>query len=183
MSERVHDTDRLVFGSDGEGTGGTLEIVVEILIRGVGGPNRRRRAERVLEGWSCVKAAPCEMAALESLKSLWPKKTADEVRSYTLPFFCLSHISNRFCPTRLRPIQPKVYLSTSTLQPPNNNHGHKYPSHMRTRVKPCYTRPLHLVHSSFTIGKQLINVASSIFYDPDSADDIDDDDPDEDLDI
>ncbi len=32
-------------------------------------------------------------------------------------------------------------------------------------------------------GKSIINVPGVIFYDPDSADDIDDDDPDEDLDI
>jgi elongator complex protein 5 len=32
-------------------------------------------------------------------------------------------------------------------------------------------------------GKSIINVRGAIFYDPDSADDIDDDDPDEDLDI
>jgi len=32
-------------------------------------------------------------------------------------------------------------------------------------------------------GKSIINVPGAIFYDPDSADDIDDDDPDEDLDI
>lgn len=53
-----------------------------------------------------------------------------------------------------------------------------YPMHMEVRQLSliCFDRPDYLAADSS-------QTASAIYYDPDSADDIDDDDPDEDLDI
>lgn len=75
------EAEKLVFGPDGEGTGGA-EIVFEVLTRGVdGGSGKRagRGVERALEGWA--RGAPC---ALEALESLWPvfarKAFVEEVR-------------------------------------------------------------------------------------------------------
>ena len=66
VSERIHDTERLVFGTGGEGSGNPSEFVVELIVReGVG---RKRGVERVLEGWSSVLNGPCELTALESTK-------------------------------------------------------------------------------------------------------------------
>lgn len=78
LSERIHDVERLVYGinSNGEGSGGIAEFVVEILVRG--GEGRKRGIERELEGWS-VTAGPCELTKLGSLKGVWTKKTIAEV--------------------------------------------------------------------------------------------------------
>lgn len=70
------ESERLVFGPDGEGTGGD-EIVFEVLVRGAGdavGTGRKsgRGVERVLEGWA--KGQPCELKALDSLKSVFSRK-------------------------------------------------------------------------------------------------------------
>lgn len=72
-----------MFGSGGEGSGGS-ELVVEIIIRGGSdGTGRRRGVERALEGWSSVSGTPCELNDLESLKVLWTRKViaAEEVLS------------------------------------------------------------------------------------------------------
>jgi elongator complex protein 5 len=69
ISERVHDTEQLVFRADGEGTGHQTEFVVEVVLRD-GGNGRHRGIERVLEGWSTIQGGPCELSGLESLSHL-----------------------------------------------------------------------------------------------------------------
>lgn len=76
LSERDHECERLVFGSEGEGSGSTTEFVVEILIRGLHGLGKKRGIERTLEGWSSTEGGSCELTKLESLKTLWRQSNA-----------------------------------------------------------------------------------------------------------
>ncbi len=78
VSERIQDTERLVFGPRGEGCEHPSEIVIELTVRE--GSSRKRGVERVLEGWSSVQDKGfCQLTALESLKDLMKKRK--EVRS------------------------------------------------------------------------------------------------------
>ena len=87
VSERGYESDRLVFGPGGEGSGGGGEMVVDVLVRGGGdGSGRRRAVERVLEGWSAALGGACDLTALESLKGVWKRKTVDEVNPFASPF-------------------------------------------------------------------------------------------------
>ncbi|KAF9531972.1 hypothetical protein CPB83DRAFT_848124 [Crepidotus variabilis] len=73
VSERIQDTERLVFGPGGEGSGHPAEIVVELIVRDASG--RKRGLERVLEGWSSnSNQGSCDLIALESLKDLMKKQ-------------------------------------------------------------------------------------------------------------
>jgi elongator complex protein 5 len=76
VSERDHECERLVFGSDGEGSGSTTEFVVEVLVRGLHGSGKKRGIERSLEGWSSSEGGVCQLAKLESLKTLWGRSEA-----------------------------------------------------------------------------------------------------------
>lgn len=66
----------LVFGSKGEGSGDSGEIVVEMLVRGVAG--RKRNVDRELEAWS-LALGPCQWSDLEELRSIWSKQAPAEV--------------------------------------------------------------------------------------------------------
>ncbi|KAH7931074.1 hypothetical protein BV22DRAFT_1101434 [Leucogyrophana mollusca] len=88
VAERVQESERLVFGPEGDGSSagawvestagkaGTREFVVEVLVRGGGGEGRKRGIERSLEGWK--GSGPCELVAMDSLKSIWSRKRATE---------------------------------------------------------------------------------------------------------
>ena len=87
VSERVNESERLVFGSGGEGSGSTTEFVVEILVRGFQGSGKKRGVERTLEGWSLSEGGACSLTKLESLKTLWRKNETmadSEVTSHGL---------------------------------------------------------------------------------------------------
>ncbi|KIM85277.1 hypothetical protein PILCRDRAFT_96413 [Piloderma croceum F 1598] len=146
ISERVYESEKLVFGPGGEGPGGgeKVEFVVEVLVRG-GGDGRRRAVERVLEGWSVQKGGPCDLISLDSLKSIWTRKVVEEGG-----------------PDPTQNISFNLNLTQSQQQ-------------SRAQV------PLPYAHEGKPIEKR--TTPAAILYDPDSADDIDDDDPDEDLDI
>ena len=80
-------------------------------------------------------------------------------------------------------IPHRMYHLTSTLRHLNNNPELKFLFLMLTKVN---VPALHLgSHLMITSGKppEKQTASAAILYDPDSADDIDDDDPDEDLDI
>lgn len=143
FSERTHESERLVYGTDGNGTSagawvskGAREFVVEILIRG----GSKRGVERTVEGWK--GDVPCELQALESLKSIWTRRKPEEAR-----------------PDPTQNVSFNLNLT---------------PSQEKSRAKV----PLPYAHEG-----NPVTAAGAILYDPDSADDIDDDDPDEDLDI
>ncbi|KAL0951112.1 hypothetical protein HGRIS_007849 [Hohenbuehelia grisea] len=147
FSERAYETDRLVYGPDGEGSGGLGEMVVEVLVRGGNeGTVRRRGVERSLEGWSTEKG-PCDLFSLESLKGLQKSKSVAEAAP--------------------DPTQIASFNLNLT------------PSQQQSRAQV----PLPYAHEGKPLDKPSGPVEAAIFYDPDSADDIDDDDPDEDLDI
>ncbi|KAJ7038143.1 hypothetical protein C8F04DRAFT_1220421 [Mycena alexandri] len=143
VSERVHESERLIFGPDGEGTGDTEELVIEVIVRGDAEGSRRRGVDRTLQGWSLTRG-PCPLAEITALKSLWSRNIAE--------------------PVVVDPTQ-NVSFNLNLTESQQNS---------RAQV------PLPYAHE----GKPMDKAASAaIFYDPDSADDIDDDDPDEDLDI
>lgn len=82
VSERIHDTESLVFGPNGQGSGNASEFVAELIVREGGG--RKRGVERVLEGWSTALGGPCDLVALESVKPFTKKQA--EVSSRDLVY-------------------------------------------------------------------------------------------------
>ncbi|RPD82619.1 hypothetical protein L226DRAFT_556366 [Lentinus tigrinus ALCF2SS1-7] len=147
ISERHYESEKLVFGQNGEGSG-PQEFVVEVLVRGgADGSGRRRGIERVLEGWSSAVGGPCDLRDLESLRTLWAKKLVYETQAAVDPTQNLSFNLN---------LTPEQQRSRAQVPLPYAHEG-----------KPAETT----------------RTPAAILYDPDSADDLDDDDPDEDLDI
>ncbi|KAL7285272.1 hypothetical protein ACG7TL_000366 [Trametes sanguinea] len=147
ISERHYESEKLVFGSGGEGSG-LQEFVVEVLVRGGGdATGRRRGVERELEGWSSSLNGLCELRELDSLKTLWSKKPVVEAQNAPDPTQNLSFNLN---------LTPEQARSRAQVPLPYAHEG-KPPAQTAT--------------------------PAAILYDPDSADDLDDDDPDEDLDI
>ncbi|KAJ7492565.1 hypothetical protein FB451DRAFT_1551896 [Mycena latifolia] len=145
VSERGEESERLIFGPGGEGTGGHDELVIEVIVRGDGEGSRRRGVDRTLQGWSLTRGL-CPLSELNALKSLWSRSVAE--------------------PTIVDPTQNVSFNLNLT------------PSQQNSRAQV----PLPYVHEGKPVEKQP-PVSAAIFYDPDSADDLDDDDPDEDLDI
>ncbi|KAJ7293632.1 hypothetical protein C8J57DRAFT_33394 [Mycena rebaudengoi] len=144
ISERLYESEKLIFGPGGEGSGDASEIVIEVLVRGDGDSSGRRRGvERTLQGWSFAQG-PCLLAEIETLKSLWSRNVAE--------------------PTVADPTQ-NVSFNLNLTESQQNSRA-QVPLPYAHEGKPSERPP-----------------AAAIFYDPDSADDIDDDDPDEDLDI
>ena len=106
ISERVHDTEQLVFSADGEGTGLQTDFVVEVVIRE--GNGRHRGVERVLEGWSTIQGGPCELSGLESLSHLLKKpKTVREAISRL--FLMFLNVFLKIRSTLIRQTQHKTY--------------------------------------------------------------------------
>ncbi|KAJ7103481.1 hypothetical protein B0H15DRAFT_215891 [Mycena belliarum] len=142
ISERGEETERLIFGTDGEGTGDNDELVIEVILRGDGEGLRRRGVDRTLQGWSITRGLR-PLSDLNTLRSLWSRTVVE--------------------PTVADPTQNVPFNLNLTASQQNS----------RAQV------PLPYVHE----GKPATSVSAAIFYDPDSADDLDDEDPDEDLDI
>ncbi|KAJ8496112.1 hypothetical protein ONZ45_g12585 [Pleurotus djamor] len=141
FSLRRYETDNLVYGPDGEGSGGLDEMVVEILSRS-GSTSRRRGVERALEGWNLLKNMPQGLNELSFLRTLFTPQKSIEI-----------------APDPTQNVSFNLNLT---------------PSQQVSRAQV----PLPYAH----VGENTSQKAA-IFYDPDSADDMDDDDPDEDLDI
>ena len=113
ISERVHDTEQLVFKADGEGTGHRTEFVVEVVVRDGGGNGRHRGIERVLEGWSTIQGGPCELSGLESLSHLLTKpKVVRALFICSMRFFYYYPLA--FYSRLLSRIQHKTYHSILT---------------------------------------------------------------------
>jgi elongator complex protein 5 len=71
VSERLHNTEQLVFGS-GAGSGDPDEFVVEVVTRGGKDISGRRNAiSRVLEGWKIHEGMPCPLSEITRLQTLW----------------------------------------------------------------------------------------------------------------
>lgn len=106
FSARAHESDKLVWGSDGEGGchSSNDDIVLEVVKRG-GGENRKKGVERVLEGWINGKG-PCELERLPALKNVFGK--VQRVEEVNLD--CLSSITTlTFVSYRLHQTQLRIY--------------------------------------------------------------------------
>ncbi|KAJ7487659.1 hypothetical protein B0H11DRAFT_2278730 [Mycena galericulata] len=145
VSERIEESERLIFGPGGEGTGDDDEFVIEVIVRGDGDGVRRRGVDRTLQGWSLARGT-CPLVEIVTLKSLWSRNISE--------------------PIVADPTQ-NVSFNLNLTESQQNS---------RAQV------PLPYAHEGKPFEKQP-PVTAAILYDPDSADDIDDDDPDEDLDI
>lgn len=83
VSERIHESEALVYGPEGSGTcsggGADLpEFVVELIVRGIATEGRKRGIERTIEAWN--GSSPDHLQKLDSLKSIWSRsKLPDEV--------------------------------------------------------------------------------------------------------
>ncbi|KAJ7254058.1 hypothetical protein B0H12DRAFT_569788 [Mycena haematopus] len=159
VSERVYESERLIFGAEGEGTGDDDELVIEIVVRGDGEGLRRRGVDRTLQGWSFARG-PHPLSEMIALQSMYSRNTAER--------------------TVLDPTQNASFNLTLTASQQKN----------RAQVPLPYVHEGEFIsfHFSWLIGlgrplEKQPSAPAAIFYDPDSADDIDDDDPDEDLDI
>lgn len=71
FSTRAHESDRLIWGNDGEGGihNSNGDIVLDVIRRG-GGDYRKKGVDRALEGW-INGSGPCELEDLPSLKSIF----------------------------------------------------------------------------------------------------------------
>ncbi len=76
VSERISDVTRIVYGTGGEGSGGSEEFIVEVVSRGGENGGRRKAVERVLEGWDIKQSLAVELAEMSSLKALFGQPTA-----------------------------------------------------------------------------------------------------------
>ncbi|KAK7064180.1 hypothetical protein R3P38DRAFT_3249763 [Favolaschia claudopus] len=148
VSERMHESERLIFGSEGEGAGDDDEMLIEVIVRGDGGDGLRRRCvDRTLQGWSLTRGLG-PLPDMVSLRPLFSRTVAE--------------------PSAADPTQNVSFNLNLTA------------SQQKSRAQV----PLPYMHEGDPGKPQKNPVASAaIFYDPDSADDLDDDDPDEDLDI
>lgn len=180
ISERAQESQRLVYGPDGPGTctgygNSAKEFVIESIVRGSGAEGRKRTTERTLAGWK--GDTPENLEKLESLKTLTSWKKRDEVRTQDR----FSQKCYIIC--RKHPIPHKMYRSISISHRLRKGPGDKCLFRMSTKVS---------ILSSYVSSADVISqgksttvpsISGTILYEPDSADDIDDDDPDEDLEI
>jgi len=149
VSERVHESEALVYGPEGSGTcsggGADLpEFVVELIVRGTTADGRKRGIERTIEAWYGI--SPEQLQKLDSLKNVWSRSNVPD-----------------------KPLDTKQSVSFNLKLTPSQEKS-------RAQV------PLPYAHEGELIPSVPF-MSGAIFYEPDSADDIDDDDPDEDLDI
>ncbi|EPQ60772.1 hypothetical protein GLOTRDRAFT_124520 [Gloeophyllum trabeum ATCC 11539] len=168
LAARRGEVERLVLGGDGAEGEGEGEAVVEVVVRSAGG---RRGVERVLEGWK--SGAACSLAEMDSLRRVFARKGgagAEEQQAAADPAhgvpFNLSLTPEQ---QQARARVPLPYAHEGTRSPHPPIHSTPRADHIFFRV----------------LGQAPAPAAppGAIYYDPDSADDIDDDDPDEDLDI
>jgi elongator complex protein 5 len=147
------------------------DIVAEVLIRAGSDGGARRGVERALEGWS-LQSGPCALSRLQSLKDIFSRKVIDRVCLDLSSPFAFSHPKPQIAPDPTTNISfnlnltPAQQESRSQVPLPYAHEGNDPNFHPRGKPpsQGCGSSPV-------------------IIYDPDSADDIDDDDPDEDLDI
>lgn len=178
----MHESEALVYGPGGSGTcsgGGPdlPEFVIELIVRGITVEGYKRGIERTIEAWNGT--SPGHIQKLDSLKSIWSRsKSLDEVRCLVLESTSSDQRFQKSLDTtqtasfnlKLTPSQEK---SRAQVPLPYTHEGQIF--------LVCNYR-----YKCRIAGKAIPSVPSTrgaIFYEPDSADDIDDDDPDEDLDI
>jgi len=155
LSARTWEVEQMVLGPGCAGPSDDGEIVLEVLTRAPEG--RGRNLERELEGWTVD--GPCPLSELDSLKRILEDKGKNGRAEHV----------------------------TSDVTSDVSFNLNLTPEQRKSRAKV----PLPYAHKGIRLdwidagdsGKDASQPLGAILYDPDSADDIDDDDPDEDLDI
>jgi len=158
ISQRHSETDKLVFGADGLGNSvNDDEFVVELLVRG--GPAQADHGGTV--------AGRKKRTIDRTLQGWSPRIGLCELKE-------LNGLQSLWSSNRPANAETKTPADPTDKLPFNLN---LTPSQQAARAQV----PLPYVHQGHDTSAD--NSSGTIFYDPDSADDIDDDDPDEDLDI
>jgi elongator complex protein 5 len=169
LSARTWEVERIVLGPGGVGLSDDGEIVLQVVTRG-----RGRNVERDLDGWTLN--GPCSLSDLDSLKGI----LEDRGKS---PRAEVSEL-----PTRgVRQGNDVFWIARYVVQSGPHTRATGIPCQSAAAIRPqgyC-VRSSHdlLCHLTRLSEKDASHSSGAILYDPDSADDIDDDDPDEDLDI
>jgi len=190
-----------VHGAGGTGSGaGWAEGVLEVLVRAAGGgAGRRGGVERVLEGWSRARGGACALDAVESLRGVFARNAAEQVRVAAV-FCSLRAVLSSILWPGARPaaemdvpfnvgLTGRQQAARAQVPLPYAHQGAIWSSPRLARASPRWDRSsdLRACLLSCRIGARdavpAAAAAAAILYDPDSADDIDDDDPDDDLDI
>lgn len=127
---------------------------------------RGRNLERELQGWRTADDSPCSLSELDSLRGIFEGKGRAEVRAKHF-FFFLGLTLLMTCQHVTSDVTSGVSFNLKLT-----------PEQRESRAKV----PLPYAHKGHS-EKDATQSSGAILYDPDSADDIDDDDPDEDLDI
>lgn len=173
-----------MFGPGGEGSG-SQECAVEVLVRGgADGAGRRRGVERVLEGWPFAAGGACELRELESLKSLWAKRPVFEVSLGSILPIYIGSGSVFGAQTQGAPDPTQNLSFNLNLTPEQQRSRAQVPlpyAHEGMVQVVTWPNVADVKSSGKPVGQT--HTPAAILYDPDSADDLDDDDPDEDLDI
>ena len=125
----------MIFGTDGEGCGSPTESVVEILLRRIDGPGRKRGVERILEGWNIVTGSACDLMKLEGLKTISTKPSREVggfIFVHPVPTSHFNFITRSF------PIPYHMRRSTLTSHPHNKNRALEFLFHTFTKVTTVY---------------------------------------------
>lgn len=142
---------------------------------------KRKGVERVLEGWSVSKSGPVSLEELDSLRSVWRKKIVVEQVCYSCVHGAETNSKYSILKDAPDPTKDLTFnlsltdsqqTSRSQVPLPYEHDGtyHVIPNNSVLNVRVGRAPPTQ-------------NQSAQIYYDPDSADDLDDEDPDEDLDL
>lgn len=156
-----------MLGPGGVGLSDEGEIVLQVITRG-----RGRNVERDLDGWTLN--GPCSLSDLDSLKAIL------EDRGKT----SRAEVSEQTTLAVRTATNDVFWIARYLVQSGPHTRAARIPCQSATALRPQGYR----IRSSFDLLCPLTHLfekdlSGAILYDPDSADDIDDDDPDEDLDI
>lgn len=154
-----------MLGPGGVGLSDDGEIVLQVVTRG-----RGRNVERDLDGWTLD--GPCSPSDLDSLKGILEDKGKPRT----------AEVSERF--GRSAATNDLFWIAPYVLQSRHHTRAAGIPCQSATAIRPqgyCIRSSLDLLSHLTRLSEK--ESSGAILYDPDSADDIDDDDPDEDLDI
>lgn len=159
-----------MLGPGGVGQSDDGEIVLQVVTRG-----RGRSVERELDGWSLN--GPCSLSDLDSLKGIL------EDRGKTPR----AEVSEATTPGVRTATNDVFWIARYVVQSGPYTRAAGIPCQSAVALRPqgyCIRSSLDLLCPLTRLSEKDASQSSgAILYDPDSADDIDDDDPDEDLDI
>lgn len=168
LSARTWEVERIVLGPGCVGLSDDAETVLQVITRG-----RGKNVERDLDGWTVD--GPCALTELDSLKSILEDKGKPEWAE-------VSKASLRVL-RRMTCFEQHLTSFNLNLTPEQRESRAKVPLPYAHKGTICALSSTCYIISPAIPRKDAAQSPAAILYDPDSADDIDDDDPDEDLDI